>query len=153
MNSGCSTTRSGRELLVIGYGNTLRGDDAVGQRVAEVIENLKLPGVRTLSCALLTPELAAAIARATRVVFVDATTEVMSEVAIRRLLPANSSQVFAHSTEPATLLAMARDLFEQVPEAWCLAIPVESLKLGEELSALAKRGMQVAVEKIQRMSQ
>ena len=32
------------ELLVIGYGNTLRGDDGVGPRVAEAVEKLNLPG-------------------------------------------------------------------------------------------------------------
>jgi hypothetical protein len=51
------------EILVIGYGNTLRGDDGVGPRVAEAIEELNLPGVRTLVCQLLTPEFADPIAR------------------------------------------------------------------------------------------
>jgi hypothetical protein len=46
------------ELLVIGYGNSLRRDDGVGPRVAEAVEALQLPGVRTLTCQLLTPEFA-----------------------------------------------------------------------------------------------
>ena len=50
------------ELLVIGYGNSLRRDDGVGPRVAEAIEELNLPGVRTLVCQLLTPEFADPIA-------------------------------------------------------------------------------------------
>ena len=44
------------ELLVIGYGNSLRRDDGVGPRVAEAIEALNLPGVQTLVCQLLSPE-------------------------------------------------------------------------------------------------
>ena len=36
------------EILVVGYGNTLRGDDGVGPRVAEAIGKRQLPGVRTL---------------------------------------------------------------------------------------------------------
>ena len=60
------------EVLVIGYGNTLRGDDGVGPRVVEAIGTLGLPGVRTLICPLLTPELADPISRAEKVIFVDA---------------------------------------------------------------------------------
>ena len=59
-------------LLVIGYGNTLRGDDGVGPRVAEAVGELNLPGVHTLICPLLTPELANPISRAGKVIFVDA---------------------------------------------------------------------------------
>ena len=50
-------------VLVIGYGNTLRNDDGVGPRVAEALEALQLPGVRTLSCALLAPETAEPVSR------------------------------------------------------------------------------------------
>ena len=54
-----------RDFLVIGYGNTLRGDDGVGPRVAEAIEKLNLPGVRTL-------DLPAALARTRRPDFAGA---------------------------------------------------------------------------------
>ena len=42
----------------------LRGDDGVGPRVAEAVGHLRLPGVRTLICPLLSPELAEPISRA-----------------------------------------------------------------------------------------
>ena len=54
--SNKSPTAASRDFLVIGYGNTLRGDDGVGPRVAEAIEKLNLPGVRTLVCQQLSPE-------------------------------------------------------------------------------------------------
>ena len=63
------------ESLVIGYGNTLRGDDGVGQKVAEVIASLGLSGIRALSCHQLTPELADPISEVRMVVFVDATVD------------------------------------------------------------------------------
>jgi hydrogenase maturation protease len=140
------------DLLVIGYGNTLRGDDSVGPRVAEAIEALILPGVRALSCNLLTPELAETISQARRVVFVDASVEPAAEVEMKKLFAAESSQVFAHAANPRTLLAMARDLFGHVPEAWCLSIPVENLEIGEELSAMAKRGLDVAIKSIRELA-
>jgi hydrogenase maturation protease len=135
-------------LLVIGYGNTLRSDDSVGPRVAEAVEALSLPGVCALSCGLLTPELADPISRARQVVFVDASVEAPREVRLRPLVPADSAQILAHAGDPRTLLALARDVFGHAPQAWWLTIPVENFGIGERLSAKAERGLASAIETI-----
>jgi hydrogenase maturation protease len=135
-------------FLVIGYGNTLRRDDGVGPRVAESIAALGLRGVEALACALLTPELADPVARAGTVVFVDASVEAPRRVQLRRLEPADSSRILAHAADPRTLLALARDVFGRVPQAWWLTIPIEDLGIGEELSPLARRGLELAVREI-----
>lgn len=59
-------------ILVIGYGNTLRGDDAVGPLVAEQVAIWNWPDVRSLPVHQLTPELAAEIAQVEAVFFIDA---------------------------------------------------------------------------------
>ena len=138
-------------LLIIGYGNTLRRDDGVGPKVAEAVEALALPGVRALACALLTPELAEAVSQANTVVFVDAAVDAPREVQMRKLTPAETSQIMAHAASPATLLALARDVFGHAPNAWWLTIPAEELGIGEELSALAQQGFERAVERIKRL--
>jgi hydrogenase maturation protease len=135
-------------VLVIGYGNTLRGDDGVGPAVAEAIAALDLPGVRTLACPLLTPELAEPISQARGVVFVDAAVDAPREVQRRPLAPADTSQVMAHAASPATLLALARDVFGQAPQACLITIPVEDLGIGDELSPLAQRGFERAVQEV-----
>jgi hydrogenase maturation protease len=135
-------------VLVIGYGNTLRRDDGVGPRVADAVATLALPGVRALACPLLTPELAEAISRARVAIFVDAAVDAPREVQLRKLAPADTSQIMTHAASPATLLALARDVFGHAPEAWWLTIPGEDLSLGEELSPLAQRGFELAVEEI-----
>ena len=137
-------------LLVIGYGNTLRRDDGVGSRVADVVAALALPGVRALACALLTPELADPVSRARVVIFVDAAVDAPREVQMRKLAPADTSQIMAHSASPATLLALARDVFGHAPEAWWLTIPAEELGIGEKLSLLAQRGFETAVAEIKK---
>jgi hydrogenase maturation protease len=136
------------ELLVIGYGNSLRRDDGVGPRVAEAIEALQLPGVRTLVCQLLTPEYADPIARVRRVIFVDAAVDRTDGVHFRKLEPGDTSQLMAHAADPHTMLALARDVFGRVPEAWWLTIPAVHLGFGEDLSSEAQRGFDTAVEKI-----
>jgi hydrogenase maturation protease len=140
-------------LLIIGYGNTLRGDDGVGPKVAEAVEALSLPGVRTLVCALLTPELAEPVSQVSAVVFVDAAVDAPREVQMRRLAAAGSSQVMAHAASPATLLALARDVFGHAPEAWLLTIPVREFGVGEELSPLAQTGLKIALREIEKCAQ
>jgi len=140
-------------LLVIGYGNTLRRDDGVGPRVAEAVAALGLTGVHTLACPLLTPELAEAVSQARVVIFVDAAVDAPREVQFRKLAPAESSQVMAHAASPATLLALARDVFGHVPEAWWLTIPVGDLGIGDEFSSLAKCGFERAVHEVRKCAE
>jgi hydrogenase maturation protease len=143
------TTTTNAQLLVIGYGNTLRGDDGVGPRVAESVGNLRLPGVRTLICQQLSPEHAAPIAQAEKVIFVDAAVAAPREVQFRELTPGDTSQLMAHAANPGTMLALARDVFGHAPKAWWLTIPAEKMEFSEELTPIAQRGCAEAVKEIQ----
>ena len=140
------------KLLVLGYGNTLRGDDGVGPRVAEAIADLHLANVEILSCPQLTPELAEPVSCAQLVIFVDAAIDPPRRVQLRRLSAADSTQVMAHATNPRTILALARDVFDCLPEAWWLTIPIEQTGPGEELSPLADRGCSRAIKIIQTLA-
>jgi hydrogenase maturation protease len=143
--------QAARNCLVLGYGNTLRSDDGVGPRVAEAVEALHLPGVRILVCPQLSPEHADPIAQADIVVFVDAAVDAPREVQLRKLEPADTSQLMAHAADPRTMLALARDVFGRVPKAWLLTIPAENTGFGEKLSPAAQRGLEQAVQEIQKL--
>lgn len=140
--------RNQASLLVIGYGNTLRGDDGVGPRVAEAVAALRLPGVRTLICQQLSPEHAAPISLADTVIFVDAAVDAPQEVQLRRLEPNDTTQLMAHAADPRTMLALSRDVFGHVPQAWWLTIPAVKLDFCEELTPEARLGCENAVQKI-----
>jgi hydrogenase maturation protease len=135
-------------LLVLGYGNTLRGDDGVGPKVAEAVEALKLPGVRTFTCQQLSPEHAEMISRAERVVFVDAAVDAPREVQLRELMPGDTTQLMAHAADPRTMLALARDVFGHAPQAWWLTIPAVSLEFSEALTPEVQRRCAQAVDTI-----
>lgn len=139
-------------LLVIGYGNTLRNDDGVGPLIAEKIEELCLPGVETVQCGLLTPELAEPIARAKLVVFVDAAVDAPREVQLRTLAPADSCQIMAHAADPRTMLALARDVFGHAPRAWWLTVPARDVGIGETLSPFTRELMEVAITELCRIA-
>jgi hydrogenase maturation protease len=139
------------ELLVIGYGNPVRRDDGVGPRVAEAIEALQLPGVRTIVCQQLSPEDADPISRARKVIFVDAAVDKTDGVHFRKLEPGATTQLMAHSADPRTMLALARDVFGHVPEAWWLTIPAIHLGFGTDYSPEAEAGFQTAVAEIKKL--
>lgn len=139
-------------LLVIGYGNTFRSDDGVGPRVAEAVEEMGLPGVRTLICQQLSPEHAEPISRADRVVFVDASVDTADEVQFRRVEPGGSTQLMAHAADPRTMLALARDVYGHAPPAWSLTIPAVKFAFGEELSPKAREGIDAAIHRIVELS-
>lgn len=138
-------------VLVIGYGNTLRGDDGLGPRVAESIDALRLPGVRTLVCHQLAPEHADPVSQAETVVFVDAAVDAPEGILLRPLTPGPTTQLMAHAADPRTILALARDVFGNAPKAWWLTIPARRMEFGEELSPEAARGREEAIHAVRSM--
>jgi Ni,Fe-hydrogenase maturation factor len=59
-------------ILLIGYGNELRSDDGIGQRVSNLIASWKLENLYTLCVHQLTPELAEILVNFDVAIFVDA---------------------------------------------------------------------------------
>jgi hydrogenase maturation protease len=150
MNDTPSRTQR-EDFLIIGYGNTLRSDDGAGPRVAEAIEVMHYPGVRTLACPVLTPELAEPVSQAHTALFVDAAVDAPHEVRLRALEPGESSQIMAHAADPRTILALARDVFGHTPIAWCLSIPAVKFDFGDEFSPEAQQGFTKALERIENL--
>ncbi len=125
-------------ILIIGYGNPLRGDDGVGWRVAEqAAVSLAAAPVAVLTVHQLTPELAEPISRAGRVVFVDAAAAgepgTVNCFALEEAgkLPALQG---THQTTPDALLAMAGELFGRRPPATMVTIAGESFAVSEALT-------------------
>ena len=116
--------------LIIGIGNSLRGDDGVGPWVVDAVP--ARPGLETMTVHQLTPELVETMGRAERVLFVDAALHT-SELDLGRVLPAPHRGV-GHACTPAALLGWCELLEVSVPETWLLAIPAASFELGESLS-------------------
>ncbi len=136
--------------LIIGYGNTLRGDDGAGPRIAEAVESWNLPGVRVLAVPQLTPELAADIAAACRVVFVDAAWPTASsptpeEITLVAITPFTGSRFSTHFSDARGLLALAAGLYAQSPEAYLLTIPGRTFEIGTPLSEATQAGIEAAL--------
>lgn len=137
--------------LVIGYGNTLRGDDGVGPLAAEQVQRWKLPHVTAISCHQLTPELAEAARHADAVVFVDALAPNPEPRALRfeQLQELPSPSYSPHQVScPCSLLALTRDLYQATPDGWIVGIPGESFEHGGDLSPRAALHLEDALARI-----
>jgi hydrogenase maturation protease len=113
-------------VLIIGYGNPLRGDDAFGfvaaERLAKLIAD---PAVQVLALTQLTPELMDPISRAEQVIFIDAAVQYPAS---------DAGSVFTHHFTPATLVAGARRLYGRAASPTVLTAAAETFELGAPMS-------------------
>lgn len=139
--------------LVIGIGNTLRGDDGVGAAVAQqVAAQQHLPDLQVITCHQLTPELTALISQAEQVIFVDASVNLPAGVV--QALPLsleNAQKLSAHHTAPAALLMAAKVLYGAQPRSTLVAIGAQHFGYGEQLSESVASALPHATQLILRL--
>jgi hydrogenase maturation protease len=140
------------DVLVIGYGNPLRGDDGAGWRAAELLaDDPRAAGARVLACHQLTPELAEDVSRASLLVLIDASSEpgAAGSVSSHGLSgPPRSESVFSHHVDPVRLLQLADSLFGQAPPAVQVSIGALDLEVGTDLSAPVGAAMAMVVDAV-----
>jgi hydrogenase maturation protease len=142
------------KILVIGYGNPLRGDDSVGYRLAEQVATWNWPHVQAIACHQLTPELAATMAECDVVIFVDAALPgTQAAVAVQALSVGQATPLETHFSHPAALLRLTQQLYDQQPEAHQILIPTAEMGFSESLSAIAQAGLVTALQHVQTLAQ
>ena len=150
LSNACPEQPKTSQILIIGYGNTLRSDDGVGQAVAEAVKTTEF--VTSLAVHQLTPELAEPLANVDLAIFVDAyPADAEQRVQVSPLAPADSGMMMGHTSSPQSLLAIAQILYNHYPQAWLVAIPGQNFELGTHLSPLVKQRVEQALEVIDRL--
>jgi hydrogenase maturation protease len=129
-------------VLLVGYGNTLRGDDALGPMAVERLRP-QLPDTDCLSCHQLSPELAQRLAGYDLAVFVDAAAGgEPGSACVQRLSPETAKTAsLTHHVQPATLLLMARTLYDRSPEAFLVTGAGADFANHEGLSQHGRKAM------------
>lgn len=128
-----------RRVLVIGIGNPVRGDDAVGCHAAHALEQFYRgdPQVEVMAVHQLTPELADDISQSAFVLFLDAAAgDQPGAIRHHSVAPTPGGRGFSHHFTPASLLAAAESLYGDAPSAAILTIVGASFEVGEQLSPL-----------------
>jgi hydrogenase maturation protease len=132
------------DVLVIGYGNTLRGDDGIGPAVAADVAALGLSGVRVIVTHQLTPELAANLADARLAVFIDAATGGESVTGVQ-IEAAEAGAVLTHVGDPREPLALCVAVYRRCPEAWLVTAAGADFDLHDGLSPTGRENAQAAL--------
>jgi hydrogenase maturation protease len=132
-------------LLLIGYGNPLRGDDGVGPRIVRRFARRHGGLVRACVVLQLVPELCALLAEHDAAIFVDASAAWDGGCRLLPLEGAAAATWGTHVCSPAALVALTAVLYEANPRAWCLAVAGQDFRLGAPLSAAARAGCREAV--------
>jgi hydrogenase maturation protease len=139
------------QALVVGYGSTLRGDDAFGPYVAQRLQQqIDEARVRVIQKYCLTPEIAGELAEVDLAIFIDVALDgAVGRLNCRRLesVPDRRSTL-AHCSEPAELLALAQELYRTEPRCYLVSVVGQLFDLDpDRLSA----PVQSAVEPATRM--
>jgi hydrogenase maturation protease len=137
-------------MLVIGYGNELRSDDAVGPLCARAVACWQRPDVSAIDVHQLTPELACDLGNVPYAVFVDAGLP-GSTLEVREVV-AQATVRLGHTSDPCDLLALAQLLHGRQPRAWLITVPATSLELGEGLSPECERRLDAALRHIRELA-
>jgi hydrogenase maturation protease len=139
------------KVFVIGYGNTLRGDDAAGVHAAGLIAQ-RHPEITCVCLHQLVPELAEQIAAFDIIFFIDAQKDI-TETNARLIGPSiEADQPRTHFISPESLLALSRQLYQHLPaKAYVVGIPASQFEFSEELSTQTERAMHQCVGLVDRM--
>lgn len=134
-------------ILIFGWGNPSRGDDALGPLLVERIEALHLPGVECLTDFQLQVEHALDLENRERILFVDASIEAEAPFHHSRLFPARDASFSTHAITPESVMQVFVDLHdEDPPPCHQLAIRGESFELGEPLTTQASANLESALQ-------
>jgi hydrogenase maturation protease len=124
-------------IYIIGFGSTLRGDDAFGPMVAEqLLERVTCDEVRIDICQGMTPDLALPLSEADVAIFIDCSAEgTVGELVHRTIEPRESMDMsMVHFLDPEALLAWSAKLYGRVPVSHVLTTAGATFEIAEALS-------------------
>lgn len=133
--------------LVICYGNVARGDDGVAHRVAGLLGGH--PELRVLAVPLLDVGLAAEVAAAPLVVFVDAQRRDAPAVLTTPVEPAPAEPASPHAFTPGALTGLAASLYGAAPvDRFLVSVAAPEMGHGEGLSPTAEAASHEAASEV-----
>jgi hydrogenase maturation protease len=143
-------------VLVFGYGNPSRGDDALGPSLVAALESRygADPGFEFLTDFQLQIEHALDLRDRTLVLFADAHVSCPPPFEFQRLIGARDDSYTTHAMSPAAVIQVYSRLHrENPPPAFLLSIRGHRFGLGEALSEAATENLTAATDFCQALLQ
>ena len=106
-------------LTVFAWGNTCRGDDAIGPLLAERLRARESKGLRVIEDHQLNIEHVTDLERDGAALFIDASIEIDAGFRLERIGPSKSGNFSTHAISPQALLNVyEQTMQEPAPQAW-----------------------------------
>lgn len=138
------------KLLIFGYGNPGRGDDALGPLLIERMDPLKLANVTCLIDMQLLIEHATDLMGYDQILFVDADMSCEEPFEFSAVRAEKDNSYTSHALTPAALLFIYQQIYQHTaPSAFLLRIRGYQFELGDALSAQAGMNLEAAIKQIQ----
>ncbi len=144
-----------KPVLLFGYGNLSRGDDALGPLLLQYVENtINVDPIEIQTDFQLQIEHTLDLENRTLVLFVDASASCVGAFDFTELTPVRDNSYTTHAMSPTAVLAIYQEIKKQTPPpCFLLSIKGEKFELGEGLSANAQdhldRACQFAAQLLQ----
>ena len=138
-------------LLIFGYGNPSRGDDALGPLLLERLEALNLPHVELLTDFQLQVEHALDLHGREKVLFIDASVSCTAPYSFSHLQPQKDTSYSSHVMSPAAVLHAYQDMYGTPPSAYLLEVRGKRFELGASLSPEASSNLDAAFSLLQEL--
>lgn len=97
--------------IVIGFGNTLRGEDGFGVDVINELQNYNLDNKKLISTFQLTPELSLELKKANKLIFVDASFDEKEEYKLSCSVETLRTQKLSHHIKIIELISILENLY------------------------------------------
>ena len=118
-------------LTVFAWGNTCRGDDAIGPLLASRLRAAARPGLVVIEDHQLNIEHVTDIESEGAALFVDASIEIDSGFSLERISPSKDGNFSTHAISPQALLNIYQQTMRRAaPDAWLLHVAAREFGLG-----------------------
>lgn len=142
-----------KKILIYGYGNPGRQDDALGILLVEHMECwAKENGLKSMdfdSNYQLNIEDALAISEYDFVIFADASIEDISDFVLTRVEPSQKTEFTMHAMNPEFVLHLCQSLYNKFPETYLLHLKGYEFDFLGELTKKAERNLNKALSRLQ----
>lgn len=139
-------------LLVFGYGNPSRGDDALGPHLLDLLavnqeHHPEWPEIELLTDFQLQIEHAADLENRDLVLFIDASASCPAPYLLSRIQPSQDISHTTHAMSPAAVLQVYERVYRKpAPPTFLLAVRGENFELGAPLGSEAEQNRDAALE-------
>jgi hydrogenase maturation protease len=142
-----------KPILLFGYGNLSRGDDALGPLLLEFVEShVDLTNIDLLTDFQLQIEHALDLENRQLVLFIDASVACNSAFDFSELKPAKDNTYTTHAMSPSAVMEVYQSVKKQLPPpCFLLGIKGERFELGEGLGINAEKHLAQAALFVQQL--